>query len=566
MKRLRSVLRSFLFPPPGTPLERRLLPYASLGAMSLVLLVSVTYAWDYTNSSAFCGTSCHTMPPEYTAYLVSPHARVQCVECHIGRDFVATQISRKAGDIKHIVSLAFKQYEYPITADELRPARETCERCHYPAKFSSDSLRELRQSGDDPENSATSIYLVLKTGGGTRRQGLGRGIHWHIENRIVYYPTGPAEQEIPYVRVYNEDGTITEYVDVAANFDRAGLQESSLKEMDCITCHNRITHLVNTPEASLDIALARQLISRAIPEIHTKGVEVLRGSYQSEAEAFAAIARLAEYYRTNYPDYYAANTAAIETAVEQIQTVYRQSVFLEQKSDWNAHPNNVGHKDFPGCFRCHDGKHLDPAQQAIRLECNLCHSIPVVAASDDFVTNIEISRGPEPESHLNANWIGLHRTYFDDTCALCHDTGNPGGTDNSSFCSNSACHGASWDYAGLDAPGISEILAAQLPTPQPTPTGSATVAPPAGPPTYNNAIQAIFLARCGACHGETPAAGLDVTTYKTLMSGSENGPVIVPGAPDESRLVEVQQDRHFRKLNAEELQLVIDWIDYGAPE
>jgi hypothetical protein len=102
----------------------------------------------------------------------------------------------------------------------------------------------------------------------------------------------------------------------------------------------------------------------------------------------------------------------------------------------------VGHRDTPGCFRCHDGKHLNDKQEAIRLECNLCHSIPVVVGPDKFVANIEISRGPEPESHLNSNWLGLHRNAFDETCAACHTTENAGGTDNSSFCSNSAAMAA----------------------------------------------------------------------------------------------------------------------------
>ena len=109
------------------------------------------------------------------------------------------------------------------------------------------------------------------------------------------------------------------------------------------------------------------------------------------------IAALAEYYRTTYPEYAAANAQPIRQAVEAVQTAYRDSVFIHQKVDWDTHPNNIGHLSAPGCFRCHDGKHLTQDQQAIRLECNLCHSIPVVSQSDEFVSNIEISRGPEPQ-------------------------------------------------------------------------------------------------------------------------------------------------------------------------
>ena len=562
MKQLRVWLRSFFFPAPSAPRYIRLLPYTVLGMMTLALMVSGAYAWDYTNSPPFCGEACHTMPPEYTAYQVSPHARVACVECHIGREFVGNQIVRKAGDIKHIVSLASKRYEFPITADEMRPARETCERCHFPEKFSDDSFRQIRHYGDDQDNTPTSIYLFLKTGGGSKRQGLGRGIHWHVENRVLYYPTDKHEQTIPYIRVYNDDGTVTEYTDITANFDAQSVSESGLKEMDCITCHNRITHRVNTPEASMDKALERKVIAPDIPDIHRKGVEVLYANYTTQEQGLNGIAGLVDYYRVYYPDYFANNQQTVLDAVAAIQDIYRQTVFLEQKSDWNSHSNNVGHKDFPGCFRCHDGKHLDNQQQAIRLECNLCHSIPVVAGPQDFVTKIEISRGPEPESHLNSNWIAGHRTHLDQSCALCHTTSNPGGTDNTSFCSNSACHGASWRYAGLDAPKLAEVVAAQLPTPTPAPTP----APVVGVPTYLANIQPIFESTCVACHGESRAGGLSLMTYADALAGSSTGPVITPGDVENSALIEVQTGDHFGKLTGNELELVKQWVAGGAPE
>ena len=562
MRRFRNALRQFFFPSSEAPRWRRVLPYAVLGALTLSLLSAGAAGLEYTNSPEFCGTLCHTMPPEYTAYLVSPHARIDCVECHIGRDVISVRVTRKAGDIKHIVSLAFKNYEFPITADELQPARHTCERCHSPEKFSDDSLREIKQFGNDPENTSTSIYLVLKTGGGAKRLGLGRGIHWHIQNRILYYTPDNTKQTIPYVRVYNDDGSVEEFVDLEANFDPASISEGDLLEMDCITCHNRITHLINTPENSVDKALASQTIDAGIPEIRLKGVQVLRAPYDSQQQALNGIAGLEGYYQVFYPDYYAANRQAVQAAIAALQEIYTQSVFLEQKSDWNTHPNNVGHRDSPGCFRCHDGKHLNADREAVRLECNLCHSIPVVAGAQDFVTDLEISRGPEPESHLNPNWIALHRTRLDDTCALCHDTANPGGTDNTSFCSNSACHGSVWQYAGFDAPALAAILAEQQPPAEP-------VAPPApveGVPTYAANIQPIFESRCGMCHGDGMAGGLKLTAFADALAGSTQGPVIVPGDAEGSRLIEVQSGQHFALLSDDELALVTQWIAGGALE
>lgn len=566
MRKIRLALRSFFFPPPGSSRLARILPYATLGLLTAFVLGAGVTGWEYTNSPQFCGTACHTMPPEYTSYLTSPHARIDCVECHIGRDFLATRITRKAGDIRHIVSLAFKQYEFPITADDLRPARETCEQCHFPEKFSDDSLREIRRFVPDENSTPQTTYLILKTGGGSTRLGLGRGIHWHIENPVYYYPFDSHEQVIPYVRYQNADGTLTEYVDITSGFDPESVGESDLEEMDCITCHNRITHLVYPPIDSVDRLLARGAIDPSIPEVRRKAVEALGGEYATDETAMIGIAALGDYYASVYPDYTAQNAEAIRTLVDVLQETYRQSVFREQKSDWNSHPNNIGHENSPGCFRCHDGKHLDGEAQAIRLECNLCHSIPVVAGPEDFVSQIEISRGPEPESHFSANWIALHRDAYDPTCSNCHTTDDAGGTSNTSFCSNSACHGSAWLFAGFDAPALREILRAQLPPAQPAET--LPPAPPSGESTWDANIGSLLSARCGSCHGEDGLQGLDLSTYETALQGGKSGPAFVPGDPDASLLIQKQSGElaHFGQFSPDELTLIRTWISLGAPE
>jgi len=506
------------------------------------------------------------MPPEYTAYQTSPHARVECVECHLGRGFIAENLTRKVGDAKHVISLAFKDYEYPITADELRPARETCERCHFPEKFSDDSLREIHTFGNDTANTPTSLYLVLKTGGGTKRLGLGQGIHWHIENPVQYWATDNREQDIPYVRVVNEDGTISEYVDIEANINPEDINPEDLEEMDCITCHNRITHLVSPPEKIIDELLARGVVSSDIPDIRRQTVELFYRDYQTSAMALESIAGLENYYKSYYPEFYENHQDLIQDTIVILQDAYSQSVYPEQKSDWDSHPNNAEHQFSPGCFRCHDGKHLNEEDQAIRLECNLCHSIPVVAGTEDFVTNIEISRGPEPESHLHPNWINMHHEAFNPSCENCHTTDDPGGVSNTSFCSNSACHGSVFEYAGFDAPALREIILEQLPTPTPEPTPPPPIE---GVVTYENTIGPMLSQRCSSCHGSSNAIqGLDMTSYESLMAGSNNGLVVIPGDPENSLLIQKQigEQPHFGQLTPEELELVIEWIVNGAPE
>ncbi len=564
MGRRRNLLRSFFFRGTDAPRWRRLLPYFVLVALVVFMVLLGVYVWDYTNSPQFCGTTCHLMPPEYTAYLTSPHARVPCIECHMSHGPTLGRVVTKLTEVRHIVSLLFRRYELPVQARTLAPARETCEQCHYPEKFSDDSLIEIKHFGDDTNNTPTSIFLVLKTGGGSKRQGLGRGIHWHIENSVYYLPLDASEQVIPYVRVVEDDGTIIEYLDVESDIDPRQVKASDLKKMDCISCHNRIAHLIYPPEQAVDRLMARGIISPAIPEIRRLSVELLSARYDSTAQALDTIAGLVDYYQTHYPQFYAANGEKIAAAVTALQDTYRQSVFPEQRADWTTHINEIGHLYAPGCFRCHDGKHLNGKQEAIRLECNLCHSIPIVAGPSDLVARIEVSRGPEPQSHLNANWLALHRNVLDSTCANCHTTANPGGADNSSFCSNSACHGMEWKYAGVDAPALRKILQAQLPPP---PTPVPPTPPPAGPLTYEAVIGPLLRQQCGVCHGTNGIKGVDLTTYQAAMAGGVNGPVIIPGNADASLLLRAQATgNHPGQLNEEQLALVRQWIEAGASE
>ena len=528
------------------------------------MLVGSVYAWEYTNSPEFCGTACHTMPPEFTSYLTSPHARIDCVDCHIGRGFLAERVTRKAGDINHIISLAFRNYEFPIRADDLRPADETCERCHFPEKFADDSLREIKRFSPDQGNTPTSTYLTMKTGGGTAREGLGRGIHWHIENDVRYFALDPEEQEIPYVAVFNDNGTVVEYVDIESGLVPETVDPSYLRRMECTSCHNRITHLISPPVDTVDQLMARGVISPDIPEIRKKAVEVYHLDYPEIDAALLAIAELSDYYEANHPDFFAANKQLVASAIVALQDAYAASVFPEQKADWTSHPDNVGHTESPGCFRCHDGKHLNQNQEAIRLECNLCHSVPVVAGPNDFVAEIEISRGPEPSSHLNPNWIGLHRDVFDPSCENCHTTEDPGGTSNTSFCSNSACHGIAWVFAGFDAPSLREVLISQLDqvATEPEPEFESL------PLTYSGAIAPLLETRCGACHAEDGVQGLNVTTYASLVEGGTSGPAIIAGDPEGSLLIsrQVGDEAHFGQFSDEELALVMEWIAAGAPE
>lgn len=476
MKRFVSWIRSL----------RRPWPWIVGGLLvTLLVLATITVsatAWEYTNSSQFCGTTCHTMPPEYTAYQVSPHARVPCVDCHLGQDSILLTVPRKAREISHVVNALTKSYEPPIYVKNLRPARETCDKCHNPEKLSSDSFVEIKRFGSDEANTPTRNYMIIKTGGGSQRQGLGRGIHWHIENQVYFYTDDRLKQTIPYIKEVGPDGKVTEFFDVEAGLppDFGSQIESQLHRMDCIDCHTRISHLFRSPSDAMDNALANGLVDRNIPYIKDVSTKVLDQEYPSIDAGLGAVEGIEGWYKVNQPDYYAANPQTVQEAVVAVKGVFSTTVFPNLKVGWQTHPDNIGHRLFPGCFRCHDGKHISSEGRAIRLECNLCHSIPEVVVGEGLAPVLSVDQPGEPDSHKDSNWIARHRFVFDASCAGCHNVTNPGGIDNSSFCANSACHATEWKFVGLNAPAVRKLVApptvpgADQPRPVPHPISEST--------------------------------------------------------------------------------------------
>lgn len=564
----------FFFPSSGTPLWLRIMPYLVLGVLTAIIISGSIWTWDYTNSTSFCGTSCHTMPPEYSTYQRSPHARVECVECHLGRDSFTEQLPRKIGHSRTLISLIFKTYEFPIVATKMRPANESCETCHFPEKFSDDSLREIKNFTDDEQNTSSSTFLVMKTGGGSSRQGLGRGIHWHIENLVEFYtPDTKFQQEIPYIRVTAADGSIQEYIDVDSDITSASIAGEKLDRVDCITCHNRVTHNVPYPDEAVEQAFVKNLIPSDLPFAKKVAVDLLSAEYQDSPSAIEAMQGFADYYSTNYPDIFAQREEEIQKSVDTLKEMYPQMRYPEQELDWTSHPNNIGHQDSPGCFRCHDGKHLAATGEVIRLECNICHSIPTVSDNTQLVTSVEVSRGPEPPSHTNTSWMTLHGKVKDNTCLGCHTpkdssldlttlTGKP--PTDGSFCGNSACHGAEWQYTGFGSPALAPFLDEQLAS-----MLAAPAAPAAGAAlTYTDTIKPLFDTKCAACHtGDAAMAAFDASTYAGILKGGQSGTGVTPNDLTNSDVYTKQNaGGHFGQFSPDELDILKSWIEAGAPE
>jgi nitrate/TMAO reductase-like tetraheme cytochrome c subunit len=337
-------------------------------------------AYEYTDSDAFCGETCHkVMSPEYTAYQYSPHARVGCVKCHIGSGadwFVRSKLS----GTYQVYATVFNKYPRPIPTpiQNLRPAQETCEQCHWPKHFFS----EKEQSGSyylsDEKNTPLALTLLIKIGGGNIEAGPTSGIHWHmnIANEVLYFPADSTRQVIPWVRVKAPDGKMTVYRSTENVLTEEVLQKAKLRRMDCIDCHNRPTHIYHPPARSVNHVMSLGWIDPRLPYVKSIAVKALEAPYATTQGGLDSI-KLAidEYYRTSYPEIARTMQPAIQRSVEEVQKIYSRNYFPEMQVNWKRFPDNIGHMYYPGCFRCHDGKHVSEDGRVLSRECSTCHVI-----------------------------------------------------------------------------------------------------------------------------------------------------------------------------------------------
>lgn len=416
-------------------------PLVIVAGIVAYLLIHSLLSW--ANSTRFCGETCHVMDPEYTAYQQSFHARVACVECHVGPGLWA-EVEAKWEGLRELYLNVTKTFERPIASpvENLRPARETCEQCHWPEVFYEDRAVELVHYAEDEENTRTNTYMLVKIGGGTSRRGQGRGIHWHIENLIEYVALDPQRQEIPWVRAQIDGETIT-YVDAGSSFDETALDQYEVRVMDCIDCHNRATHIFRSAEQAVTEAMANRLLPTDLPYLYKQAVETMGATYASEEDALAAIATIPDYYRENYPEVYQRRLADLQVVVHTLQDLYSLSHFPEMEVYPETYPDNVGHSESPGCFRCHDGNHLSEDGLSIRLHCNICHTIPQTVAAGQPAPEVAFPGAREPASHLASDWMAEHHNAIDEGCTACHEM--------QTFCANVNCHGRTWPYVDLSA-------------------------------------------------------------------------------------------------------------------
>jgi len=377
----RKQKRAGLYPAGFPPLnwhnrELRKLVYfiAATTFANLIIASQVSYAAvNYMDSVGFCGQTCHTvMQPEYTAFQNSPHSRLECVNCHIGPG-ASWFVRSKLSGVGQVFAVTFNTYPRPIPTpvQNLRPARETCEQCHWPEMYSHDRIRVIPSYADDQTNTLTKTVLLLKIGTGNSGIGI-HGTHVGPDVRIYYTPADESRQTITRVE-YN--GPKGKAVYTASDPPKGG-KSLPPRLMDCMDCHNRPAHTFRMPDPAVNSAMDAGEIAADLPFAKKESLALLKAKYATSDQAARAIpASFENFYRQSYPAIYAQKQSEIEASARGVLGVFNRNVFPEMNVTWGDYPNDLGHTDFPGCFRCHDGSHTSAGGNTITQDCTACHNI-----------------------------------------------------------------------------------------------------------------------------------------------------------------------------------------------
>jgi nitrate/TMAO reductase-like tetraheme cytochrome c subunit len=360
--------------------RRRLIVIGSALVAFLMLSALGSYqTYHYTESVVFCGQACHqVMHPELTTYQKGVHSRVACVDCHIGPGATWFVKSKLSGTYQ-LYAVAFNKYPRPVPTPikNLRPAQETCEQCHWPQKFVGNLERTYHYYLNDASNSPFTVRMVLKVGGTDPSHGPVGGIHYHMNEgrKIDYLATDEGRQKIPWVRLTDAQGEVTEFK--LRSFTNA-VDESKVRRMDCMDCHNHPAHRYKTPDAAVSLAMNLDKVDASLPFVKTNAIMALTAQYTNVDQALRGI----ETYLTQRY----AGAKGLPRTVEAVQQIYKDYFFPEMNATWRSYPDNIGHKDWPGCFRCHDDSHksADGKRKIPGSDCNVCHTILAQGSGADL--------------------------------------------------------------------------------------------------------------------------------------------------------------------------------------
>ncbi|HUU85528.1 MAG TPA: cytochrome c3 family protein [Phycisphaerae bacterium] len=406
------------------PLQRRAAKIFVFGTFILLPIVGVSsyHGYHYTDSVTFCSKPCHAvMEPEATTFTFSDHARVACAECHIGEG-ASWFVKSKLSGTRQVLAMWRDSYSRPIppAIKHLRPARETCEHCHWPEKFFGAQLREIARFASDEKNTREDISMLLNTGGRHTTAEMAEdpeGSHWHVtmKGRIEYIATDDNRQEIPWVKWIDARGDEKIYrSDGRPSSDPK--PQGQLRVLDCMDCHNRPAHRFRSPAQAVDEYLEFSRIDTTLPFIKRQAVAALAQPYPDVKTAEAHIgAALTEFYRDNYPDIWQKRRAPVQQAINRTREIYRRNFFPTMKVDWKTYPDHIGHKIYNGCFRCHEGSHVNQYGEVISHRCDTCHTFLNPTRGEGGVPLIERGEFVHP--------LPLEGLHGEMRCSKCHDGG-----------------------------------------------------------------------------------------------------------------------------------------------
>ena len=353
--------------------RRWVMIFVALTMLNIVIVASATYKGiHYMESVEFCGLTCHTvMQPEYTAHSRSPHQRVTCAECHIGpgADWF---VKSKLDGAWQLVSVAFDLYPRPVPTPlhNLRPARETCEQCHWPTKHVGDKLRVITHYAEDEENTELTTALLLKVGGETAEGS--HGIHWHVDRGVnLRYRSDETREEVYEIELVHNGDEVKRY-----SVRNAPEDEGVWRDMDCVDCHNRPTHIYESPGPAVDNAITDGLIDPSLPFVKREALRIVQEKYEShEAAREGLAAELRAFYEENYPDLAAEKADLIEAAGTALGDIYTVNNFPLMEVWWDTYPNHIGHEQSDGCFRCHKRSMRTEDREQVSNDCDTCHLV-----------------------------------------------------------------------------------------------------------------------------------------------------------------------------------------------
>ncbi len=398
-----------------------------------VLSVSGYYLYSFTESTRFCGEICHPpMRPQSIAHSRSAHARVACAECHIGHG-AGWFVKSKLSGARQVYAVLADTYSRPIppAITELRPARDTCEECHWPSKFFGHQYKKLTHFAQTEDNRRREVEILLKIGGADDSIGRAEGIHMHMlrAGTVEYMAADEHLQDIPWVKYTRQNGDVTIYRTKGTPIEGLPISgqhgEAVMRTIDCMDCHNRGAHHFRSPQISIDLELEANRIDRALPYIKRESVAALVEPYPDEKSATTQIEhRLLEYYKKSWPEVFKEQENKIREAIKRVQSVYLEDFFPDMKEDWRTYPENIGHQYSPGCFRCHDGQHSDEKGRTISSDCTVCHLFitPVDGEPDKF----NFGKFEHPNSlsvHKNVRCSTCHSSGKRPRCEQCHEPG-----------------------------------------------------------------------------------------------------------------------------------------------